>query len=184
MKKHLIHLEDGRKADKIVQETADPTSGESTIVTEIHVEPKIEKHLAQRIVETKKPIVVRREIESVDEVTGEVVERRVESLAPEAKMELREHIQTNASVAALGAKEDCDCFVTQEDMQRTFTEGFMAVARALNSDAPMQSGNVTMQDIVADKVEGDAANSDWMGKVLWVSSAMLAALLVYVLFFM
>jgi len=184
MKKQSIHLEDGRLADKIVQETLDPTSGESKIVTEIHAEPKIEKHLAQRITEVKKPVVVRREIENVDELTGEVVDRKVESIAPDVRMELREHIQTN--VSALGVKEDCDCYVTKEDMM----EGFMAVARALNhDDVPVSVkatsvGKVSMQEVVADKIEGTKIGMDLPGMLLWGTIAALSAVFVYVVFLM
>ena len=178
-----IRLEDGRKADKIIQETSDPASGESKIVTEIHAEPVVPKHLVQRIVETKRPVVVRREIESVDELTGEVLDRKVESVSPDVKMELREHIQTNSTVAALSAKDDCDCYVTKEDM----LEGFKAIARALShNDEPVAAvsvNKISMQEVVADKVS-TKSNVDWTGIVLWGIIASMSAAFAYVVFLM
>ncbi len=190
VKKQTIHLEDGRKADKIVQELSDPNTGISQIVTEVHAEPVIEKKLCQRVIETKKPVIVRREIEVIDEVTGEIVKRTIESSEPEARMEVREQIHTNATVAALNAKNDCDCYVTQEDMQKTFSDGFMAVARALSNvhEAPvtMQSADrVSMQSIVGEKIEGaQTMLGDWQGTILWSIVGVLSAGFAYVVFFM
>jgi uncharacterized membrane protein len=66
-------FQDGRKAEK-VENKIDPM----TNVTEIYVEPKQEKKLAQRI--TEKFCVCEREIETINESTGEVVDRFVEKL--------------------------------------------------------------------------------------------------------
>lgn len=66
-------LEDGRKAEK-VENTLDPL----TKVTEVYVEPKVEKKLSKRIVE--KFCVCEREIETIDESTGQVVDRVVEKV--------------------------------------------------------------------------------------------------------
>lgn len=66
-------LDDGRKAEKVEN---NPDS--LTKVTELYVEPKPTKNLSQRI--TERFCVCEREIETVDESTGEVVERVVENL--------------------------------------------------------------------------------------------------------
>ena len=66
-------FEDGRKAEKI-ENNLDPM----TKVIEVYVEPKPEKKLAQRI--TEKFCVCEREIETIDELTGEVVSRSVEKV--------------------------------------------------------------------------------------------------------
>jgi len=68
-----IYLEDGRKAEKHVK-----CNGEKTI-TEIHVEPKISKKLEKRIIETKKPIIVERIIEDIDE-NGNIISRDIEKV--------------------------------------------------------------------------------------------------------
>lgn len=39
-----MFLEDGRRAEKVVQSNIDPSSSEEKIVTEIWEEPKIEKN--------------------------------------------------------------------------------------------------------------------------------------------
>lgn len=66
-------LEDGRKAEKI-ENNIDPM----TKVIEVYVEPKARMKLSQRI--TEKFCVCEREIETVDEESGEVVSRVVENL--------------------------------------------------------------------------------------------------------
>ena len=60
-----ILFDEGRKAEKIEKEEG------KTKVTEIFVEPKLEKKLAQRV--TEKYCVCERIIETIDENTGEVV---------------------------------------------------------------------------------------------------------------
>jgi hypothetical protein len=66
-------FEDGRKAEKIEIDQG------KTKVTEIYVEPKPEKKLAQRI--TEKYCVCERLIETLDEATGEVVNSVVEQVS-------------------------------------------------------------------------------------------------------
>jgi hypothetical protein len=66
-------FEDGRKAEKFEVEK------ERTKVIEIYVEPKPEKKLAQRIIE--KYCVCEREIETIDEVTGEVINKVIEKVS-------------------------------------------------------------------------------------------------------
>lgn len=66
-------LEDGRKAERTVN---NPDS--MTTVTEVYVEPKPQKKLSQRI--TEKLCVCERVVETLDEATGEVVNREVHKL--------------------------------------------------------------------------------------------------------
>jgi folylpolyglutamate synthase/dihydropteroate synthase len=187
IKKEAVYLEDGRKADKIVQEKAGAVEGETQVVTEVWAEPKIEKKLTQRVVEHKKPVVHRREIEVVDQNTGEVVEKKIESIEPEVKMQLREHIQTENQVAALSVN-DCNCYVTQEDMQKTFADGFVTIAKILKEkDEPVYEEGRTvsaMQVVVGDKIEAEAAKPEKTGMILWGTIAALSALFVYVVFLM
>jgi hypothetical protein len=72
-------LEDGRKAEKVEN---NPDS--LTKVTEVYVEPKPTKKLSQRI--TERFCVCEREIETVDEATGEVVDRVVENLCAQGEV--------------------------------------------------------------------------------------------------
>lgn len=64
---------DGRKAEKVEIDQG------KTKVIEVYVEPKLEKKLAQRI--TERYCVCEREIETIDEATGEVVDRVVEKVS-------------------------------------------------------------------------------------------------------
>lgn len=70
-------LEDGRKAEKL-ENAIDPM----TKVTEVYVEPKPQKKLSQRI--TERLCVCERQIETIDELTGEVVNKVVEKLCGES----------------------------------------------------------------------------------------------------
>jgi hypothetical protein len=65
-------FDDGRKAEKVEIDQG------QTKVIEIYVEPKPEKKLAQRI--TEKYCVCEREIETIDEYTGEIVGRTIEKV--------------------------------------------------------------------------------------------------------
>ena len=182
-KKIPMMLEDGRKAEKVVTEVHD----EGKKVTELWVEPAIAKRLSKRVVEYTKPVVHRREVETVDESTGDVTERQVESIDPEVKMELREVIKSNSSVSALSIEEP-PCYVTQQAMEQTFKDGMMAVVKALKDDAPSydsfdNSNKVSaMQAMVGEKVESDTEDKkeQLVGMGLWTLIAGLAAVLVYV----
>lgn len=193
VKKQIITLEDGRRAERITQE--ENTECEGKVVTELWVEPAIEKRLSQRVVEYKKPVVHRREVEFVDEVSGEVIERKVESIEPDVKMQLREVIKTESSVvSAQSVEQPCDCYVTQEDIQNTFREGFMTVAKALSEvnrgcveqqsyeEKPKVSA---MQAMVEERVkEAEEGGLDTVGALLWTVIAGLAATFTYIAFFM
>jgi hypothetical protein len=88
--KEKFKFEDGREAERhVIEEVGDDGSVKKVIET--FVEPKIEKKLSKRVVEHSRPTVFKREIESVNEATGEV-EVRIESVEPNVRMELREHI--------------------------------------------------------------------------------------------
>jgi len=67
-------LDDGRKAEKVENNLDSLTK-----VTELFVEPKVSKRLTQRIIE--RFCVCERETQTVNEDTGEVVDRFVENLS-------------------------------------------------------------------------------------------------------
>lgn len=66
-------FDDGRKAEKVENNLDSVTK-----VIEVYVEPKMEKKLAKRV--TERLCVCEREIETIDEATGEVVNRVVEKV--------------------------------------------------------------------------------------------------------
>jgi uncharacterized membrane protein len=75
-------FDDGRKAER-VENNPDPL----TKVTEVYVEPKMEKKLAKRV--TERLCVCEREIETLDESTGEVVERVIEKVCEGRTLETK-----------------------------------------------------------------------------------------------
>jgi hypothetical protein len=83
-------LDDGRKAEK-VENNVDPL----TKVTEVYVEPKPQKKLSKRI--TERLCVCEREIEVIDETTGQVVDRVLEKVCEGAseqkQLELKSPMQ-------------------------------------------------------------------------------------------
>jgi hypothetical protein len=85
-----IRLRDGREAEERVVEKLGDDGCIVERVTEVHAEPVRPKLLEQRIVEKVRPIVYEREIDTIKD--GQVVEKKVESLDPEVKMELRQHL--------------------------------------------------------------------------------------------
>lgn len=79
-------LKDGRKALKL-ENNLDPM----TKVTEVYVEPKIEKKLSQRVIE--KLGVVERVTETLDPNTGKVVDRVVEKVCEQNKSSKKSAMQ-------------------------------------------------------------------------------------------
>lgn len=183
LKKETIHLEDGRKAERLIQEAADPNTGEATTTIEVWAEPKIEKKLTQRVIESRRPVVYRREIEHVDE-TGQVVEKKVETIDPDVKMELREHIRTNDSVSAMNVKED-NCYATQEDIKNMISEGLTTIVKMLHPESEEPVGNVSMQSIIEEKIETDSNNTAKMlGYAGWTLIAVLTGVFLYFVLFL
>jgi hypothetical protein len=107
-----IRLEDGRRAERVVK--ADCSDEGTVTVTELYVEPKVEKKLSKRVVEYTRPVVHRREIHTIDETTGEIVETKVESIDPSVKMELREHMVSKPK------ELEAESFVTRSELKDLF----------------------------------------------------------------
>jgi hypothetical protein len=76
-------FEDGRKAEKVENNLDSMTK-----VIEVYVEPKPEKKLAQRI--TERFCVCEREIDTIDELTGEIVNKVVEKVCAGGSYEVQE----------------------------------------------------------------------------------------------
>ena len=103
-------LEDGRRAEKVVSENKD---GEETErVTEIRVDEDRPKNIQQKIIEKIKPVVYERITETVDVVTGEVLNTKVEK----ANLTLKE-------------KED-NSFVTKDEM----IDSIVSAVKSINSN--------------------------------------------------
>lgn len=182
-----VFLEDGRRAEKIVQSNLDPVSSEEKIVTEIWEEPKIEKKLSKRVVDYKKPLVYKREIEFVDS-SGEVVEKKVESLEPETKLELREHLKAQSAESV--SAQSVDPYVTREELQGVVSEGLMMLARTLKENN-LKDPNIdkvsSYQAIMEEKYAAPAKENqpvDLKNTGLWGILGLITAAFIYVTFIM
>jgi hypothetical protein len=170
-------LEDGRRAERRITETINPT-GEGEKVIELHVEDERPLRLQQRIVEKRKPLVYEREIHTIDQ-SGNIVEKKVESVEPRTPMQLVEHISIGSeSVKAQSMQDDCDCHVTKEEMIDTIVTAIKTMRE--EKSRPMLESQSLSQEI-AERV-GGIKTATTMDKVMWVVIAGLALGLVYVVF--
>lgn len=136
-------LDDGRRAERRVTENASD-NGQSERVVELHVEDERPLRLQQRVIEKSKPIVYERKVETLDPMTGNVVEQRVESIEPKVQMQLVDHIATTSTVTAQSIQDDCDCHVTKEEMIDTIVAAIKATretvpVREVVREAPAQT---------------------------------------------
>jgi hypothetical protein len=165
-----IILEDGRKAEKIIEQETDK------ITTELWVEPLIPKKLEKRVVEFKKPFVHKREIEIIGE-DGSIIEKRVESIDPEEKVQLREVVkveQNNISAQSVGEEN----YITKDD----FDNGIKMVINSLNNkktETPSYNKVSAMEVMIGDKTKTEDQNNETLSMILCGIIAMLAATLLY-----
>jgi hypothetical protein len=90
-------LDDGRKAEKL---EISPDS--LTKVIELYVEPKASKRLSQRVIE--RFCVCERETQTVNEETGEVVDRVVENLCSGPQASVQKVVESSPMRAAVEKK--------------------------------------------------------------------------------
>lgn len=196
-------LEDGRRAERHVKD-----SGEERVI-ELHVEDERPLRLQQRIVEKTKPFVYEREIEVVDK-SGNVVEKKVESVEPKVQMQLVEHLGVAAgdTFSAQSVKEDdCDCHVTKEEMVDTIISAIKASRqmdaqvtamsvkkeshqrpKKMRPSASVKNVNgirsLGLAEEIANKEKESTENAGMTDKVLMGVIGLLAVGVVYMLFFM
>lgn len=195
-------LEDGRRAERHVKD-----SGEERVI-ELHVEDERPLRLQQRIVEKTKPFVYEREIEVVDK-SGNVVEKKVESVEPKVQMQLVEHLGVAGDTFSAQSvkEEDCDCHVTKEEMVDTIISAIKAsrqmdaqVAamsvkkeahqrpKKMRPAAPVKNVNgirsLGLAEEIANKEKESTENAGMTDKVLMGVIGLLAVGVVYMLFFM
>lgn len=203
-------LEDGRRAERRVMENVQPT-GEGERIVELHVEDERPLRLQQRVVEKRKPFVYEREIQTVDK-SGNVVEKKIESIEPKVQMQLVEHVAAAHGVSALAAgpasvaaEDDCDCHVTKEEMIETIVTAVKALKEEIVSSIPAPQPVVIQQpapqpvpqtpapgslaDEIAKRIgasnntqPGQTSNPGMMDKVLWGVIIALVIGLGYVIF--
>lgn len=84
--------EDGRRAERRVTETKFDKEGQAERTIELHLEDPRPLKLQQRIVEKIKPVIFERKIETINPLTGEVIERKVETVEQKVPMQVVDHI--------------------------------------------------------------------------------------------
>jgi len=173
-------LEDGRRAERHVKD-----SGEERVI-ELHVEDERPLRLQQRIVEKTKPFVYEREIEVVDK-SGNVIEKKVESVEPKVQMQLVEHlVPSENAVSAQSVKNDCDCHLTKEEMVDTIISAIKASRQMNNQVAPVKSVNgirsLGLAEEIANKDKETTSSDGMTDKVLMGVISLLAIGVVYMLF--
>lgn len=171
-------LEDGRKAEKRINEVVDHANLTSEKVVELHMEDERPLKLKQRVVEKSKPVIFERKIETVDS-NGNVVDVKIESAEPRVPMQLVEHIAVANSVSAHGCKKACHPKgLTKEDLAE-------AIAVAIEKSKPKNDFGINslgLADQIAEKVN---ANDDGTtNKVLIAIIVALTIGLGYLLFVM
>lgn len=130
-----IMLEDGRKAERVVREDIDCDSQAGVRITEIWADPKVElpsRNLAQRVVEKLEPVVHTRELETFDEVTGELISKDIESIEPNIKMQVVERLVSTHSLEEVSVQSAEDCLVTRDEMREDICEAMKMVVKAVS----------------------------------------------------
>lgn len=84
--------EDGRRAERRITETKFDSEGQAERTIELHIEDARPLKLQQRIVEKIKPVMFERKIETINPLTGEIVERKVETIEQTVPMQVVDHI--------------------------------------------------------------------------------------------
>jgi|APGre2960657373_1045057.scaffolds.fasta_scaffold00820_13 hypothetical protein len=172
-------LEDGRKAEKRIEEVFDHTSMTSEKVVELHMEDERPLKLKQRVIEKSKPVIFERKVETVDN-NGNVVDVKIESAEPRVPMQLVEHIAVASGVSAQSnCKKTCHPKgLTKEDLAE-------AIAAAIERSKPNEKAHINslgLADQIAEKV-----NSNEDGTINKVLIAIIVALTIglgYLLFVM
>ena len=158
-----IYLRDGREAEQRVVERVGNDGSVTERVTEIHAEPVKTMSLEQRVTERVKPIVFEREIDTIKD--GQVTEKKVETIDPEVKMELRQHVGF-----APAPVETRVVGVTKEDLHDLLME----------FNGPRQPARSALQDDIAARVKAMGSDTIWVLVGLAVIAAQVAALAYFI----
>lgn len=177
-------MEDGRQAERHITMDGDKK------VVEVHVEPTRPKNLAHRVVEKSANVVVKREIETIDETTGEVVDKKVESMDPADKMQLVDHIVAAPYLTAQSVEES-NCYITKQDLEKMASEmasqtkeAILAATKVMAKYQEARDPKLSaMQIAVGEKVEAEKDNKNTTNWLL-IGIALIAAGMAYVHFYM
>lgn len=154
--RNQIHTHDGRLGEEVIRE-------ENGVKTrEILVEPKVEKRLSKRIIETSEPAIRKRVTEIFDEETGQVIEQLVESV-DDVELKLVSHVAVEPEVhhatTHTATAKDCDC-VSHEEFKSGLEAAVKAAVSAVMENQPAQvhethvaaAPRLNMQAMVASKI--------------------------------
>jgi len=171
-KREEIRLEDGRKADRTIVKSFDPESREGVEVVETRVEPKVDRHLARRETKKTRPCVHERIVEHIDENTGEVVKKEIESIDPDIKLQVREQI---VSASSLPQEEDSG-IVSREELREDILDAAVVLAQhlAVPEDHAVSAQSMVEQRLTSQKkfpvlnVAMIAATGALIAGIVWV----------------
>lgn len=179
-------LEDGRRAERRVVETKD-ANGEGQRVIEVHVEDVRPLRLQQRVVEKTKPVIYERKYETVDPITGAVVEQKVESLEPRVPMQIVEHIVSEQATYV----DDENRFLTKKDFVQVLAslkskEKHECKAKDANPkvDAPKKVKSLGLAEEFEKMSNPQSDGMSMMDKILLCVIAVQVVGLAYIIFFM
>ena len=152
-----VYLRDGREAEERVVEKMGDDGCLAERVIEVHAEPPRPKFLEQRVVEKVRPVVYERQTDTIKD--GQVVEKRVEALDPEVKMELRQHLGMVGEQASRP--------LTKQDVLELLGE--LRVQ-------PQPQVRSALQDTIAERVGVNKVDQVWVIVGLGVIACQVAAL--------
>ena len=134
-------LGDGRRAERRIISDSDKQ------ITELYVEDERPLKLQQRVIETSKPVIVERRIETIDS-KGEVVEQRVESIEPKVKMNLVEHTKFVEKEEEVTAQSTgMGSLLTKDDMIEAIKEALSV------KDEPKQPAKKTPDNYMSSQLQ-------------------------------
>lgn len=160
LKKQSVWTEDGRMGEKVIKEVGGK-DGKRTVLEELWVEPKVEKRLAKKVAKHYRPVVYKVETELIDEDTQEVMDRKVESIDHESKMEVQRHITSELSLSDAKDADD-NPYVTRDELHDALITAFRALQGEGEEDEEdyfLDEEPVSAQSLVAEHLQN--GKTDW-----------------------
>ena len=193
-------LEDGRRAERRVTIQKDE-NGQDEKIVELFVEDERPLRLQQRVVEKTKPVIFERKIETVDPISGNVIEQKIESLEPKVPLQLVDHIRVAQApamgISAQSVENEGDRPVTKQEMIDAIVAAIKANREVVHSAPMAPAAPVKVEKPakkinslgIAEELEKAAAEPAKAGmsktdKILLVVIAAQVIGLGYILFFM
>jgi len=137
-----IYMNDGRRAEE-----RSYVNDEGNKVTELWTEEPNPLKLAEKVTEKSAQVIVERVIDKVDLVSGEVLERKVESIEPNVKLELREHLGVE--------RQNISNYATKEELVNVVAQAVADTIgnRSIQAQSVSQQPKLSVMSVVKDRVE-------------------------------